>query len=74
MTTNNISFEITLDLTRFNKAMRTAAQALHLAAAPLSPDHPRRRCGTCSPMSNPEPLSINGHKYAQRQRNRKGKV
>lgn len=33
----------------------------------------RARCPICSPMANPHPLTIDGHAYARRRRNRRSR-
>lgn len=75
MTDDRITVEIHADVSGFHAALGQASRAAHrLSIAWMSRSSRRRhlaRCDLCSPMANPARLSIDGHAYARRTRNRR---
>jgi hypothetical protein len=74
MSTSKVGLNVALNMQDFVRSMKRAAKGLHMFAVALHRlPHPIARCGICNPMANPKPLAIDGHAYARRRNNRKGR-
>jgi len=78
---SSVTVKLGIDTTRFvaaiakvGREMARFTTAAHKASLVYMKQGDRRRhvrrCSVCSPYSNPKPLTIDGHAYRARRRNR----
>lgn len=64
-----VRVRIRVDTAGFVRAMRGFTAAIHRLTVKDYRSH-RRRCRDCNPRSYQPPMSVDGHAYHRRQRNR----